>query len=85
MCDSVQFQAESEDAPSAKHITPHLLAEALPVIHKYCAAGFEKFACNWFQHVLEAVLVGVWFGQLIEKAFGQDYHTEAKPAFNTKS
>ena len=36
------FKPRAEDVPSAICITPHLLAETLPVIHKYGAVGLEK-------------------------------------------
>jgi hypothetical protein len=42
-----------EDATELKSITPRLLADALPFVHKYAAVGLGKFAREWFGHIVE--------------------------------
>jgi hypothetical protein len=44
-----------EDATELKSITPRLLADALPLVHKYAAVGLGKIAHDWFGHIVETM------------------------------
>jgi hypothetical protein len=50
-----------EDATELNSITPRLLADALPFVHKYAAVGLGKFAREWFGHIVET-FGHKWFG-----------------------